>query len=316
MKQKKTIKTYHKLSFLFALSLTFPMIESAHAKDLNIENHYTVPLDSIGVENINGKRYVIHRLEAKETYYQLSRIYGVPVNEIMAANNKKSLRVGDTVRIPRGAAIETRPTLPTAQSNANPNKTTPTKQNQASVLVNPKDITEYKVGKSETLFAISRRFGISVDDIKRMNALTSDNLREGQILKIPNRALPPVEPEIVATPIPEVLEERNPIDDSNFKPNKYGIRETKEKGVGVWINDLENNEQTSLALHKTAPIGTILKITNPMNRSVTFAKVVGKFNDNHETQGAIVILSKSVASSIGILDKRFQVEITYGMPLN
>lgn len=307
MKQKKTIKTYHKLSFLFALGLTFPIMENVQAKDLNIANyHLSAPLDSIGTENINGKRFVIHRLKTKETYYQLSRIYGVHVNEIMAANNKKSLRVGDTVRIPRGAAIETRPSLPAAQ----------TKPDQRPVLVNPNDITEYKVGKSETLYAISRRFGISVGDIKRMNDMTSDSVREGQILKIPNRALPPVEPETVATPIPEILEERNPIDDSNFKPNRYGIRETKEKGVGVWINDLENNDQTSLALHKTAPIGTILKITNPMNRSVTFAKVVGKFNDNHETQGAIVILSKSVASSIGILDKRFQVEITYGMPLN
>src|SRR5690606_41645785 len=117
-------------------------------------------------------------------------------------------------------------------------------------------------------------------------------------------------------PISQQNEETNPIEASAFKPNKSGMRENKEKGVGVWLSDLENDRSTSLALHKPAPIGTILKITNPMNRSVTFAKVVGKFNDNHDTQGAIVILSKSVASSIGILDKRFQVEITYGVPLN
>lgn len=311
MKQKKNFKTYHKLSFLFALGLAFPAVESLQAKELNIENRLTITLDSIGTENIDGKRYVIHRLKTKETYYQLSRIYNTPVNEIMADNNKKNLRVGDTVRIPRGAAIDNRPKLPTPQPTTSSSNTS-----NKPVLVNPNDITEYKVGKSETLYAISRRFGISVDDIKRMNDLTSDSVREGQILKIPNRALPPVEPEIVQLPIEEVLENNNPIDDSSFKPNKYGIRETKEKGVGVWMNDLENNDQISLALHKTAPIGTILKITNPMNRSVTFAKVVGKFSDNHETQGAIVILSKSVASSIGILDKRFQVEITYGMPLN
>jgi LysM repeat protein len=315
MKQNKTIKTYHKLTFLFVFGLAIPTVGTAKSIDLTVNPTLEIPLDSIRTENINGKRFVIHKLTSKETYYQLSRIYGVPVNEIMAANNKKNLRVGDSVRIPRGEAVETRPTLPTATT------TTPTitqnRPNNAPVLINPNEITEYKVGKSETLFAISRRFGISVPDIKRINNLSSDSLREGQILKIPNHALPEEEPEIVAIePILEEIEQNNPIDDSAFKPNKYGIRENKEKGVGVWLSDLENDGSTSLALHKTAPIGTILKITNPMNRSVTFAKVVGKFNDNHDTQGAIVILSKSVASSIGILDKRFQVEITYGVPLN
>jgi len=313
MNQRKTIKTYHKLTFLFVFGLSIPALGNAKPMDLTVNTTLDIRLDSVGTENINGKRYVIHKLAAKETYYQLSRIYGVPVNEIMEANNKKSLRIGDLVRIPRVAAVETRPTLPTSSSN----NTTPTKRNNAPVLINPNDITEYKVGKSETLFAISRRFGISVPDIKRMNNLTSDSLREGQILKIPNHALPVEVPEVVEIqPIQDEIEENNPIDDSAFKPNRYGIRETKEKGVGVWLNDLESDDHTSLALHKSAPIGTILKITNPMNRSVTFAKVVGKFNDNHDTQGAIVILSKSVASSIGILDKRFQVEITYGVPLN
>ena len=90
----------------------------------------------------------------------------------------------------------------------------------------------------------------------------------------------------------------------------------KERGVGLWLSSLADDGQTSLALHKTAPIGTILKIMNPMNQSVTFAKVVGKFGENEDTQGAIVVLSKSVASSIGLIDKKFQVEITYGIPLD
>ncbi|MNY63027.1 hypothetical protein D3C86_1999340 [compost metagenome] len=52
-----------------------------------------------------------------------------------------------------------------------------------------------------------------------------------------------------------------------------------------------------------------------MTRSVTYAKVVGKFNENADTHNAIVVLSKSAAAYIGALDKRFQVEITYGVPL-
>ena len=307
MKHNKTIKSYHKLSFLLALGLGLSTWAPIQAKNM-ATSPLTVAIapDSIGNEIVNGQRYVVHKLAPQETYYQLSRIYGVPVKDIMNTNNKKNLRVGDTVRIPRGK------TTVEEQSAKNP---TPA---QEKVLIDPQDVTEYKVSKSETLYAISRRFGISVEDIKKVNGLTSENLREGQILKVPNHSLPEPEPKIeniIVQELPKEIQEHQTIDDSMFKPNKYGIREKKERGVGVWMESLQGDGQTSLALHKSAPIGTILKITNPMNRSVTFAKVVGKFGDNEDTQDAIVVLSKSVATSIGVLDRKFQVEITYGIPL-
>ena len=304
MKQIKTIKTYQKLTFLLAFGgmICFSNPAQADYKSLEIN---TITIDSIGQEIVNGQRFLIHKLAPKETYYQLNRIYGVPVKDIMAANNKKDLRVGDSVRIPRGAAIVNKPTTVAPQKE--------------TVLISPESITEYKVGKSETLYAISKRFSISIDDIKKINNLTSNSLREGQILRIPNNPLPQptekIEPAIVVQPsLPEIDDEAEPTEETPVKANKYGIREKKERGIGVWLESLGDGE-TSLALHKTAPIGTILKITNPMNRSVTFAKVVGKFGDNQDTHNAIVVLSKSVASSVGALDRRFQIEITYGIPL-
>lgn len=303
MKYNKTIKSYHKLSLILALGLGLSTLAPIQAKDIFTVSLTIVP-DSVGNEVVNGQRYVIHKLTPQETYYQLSRTYGVPVKDIMNSNNKKSLRNGDTVKIPRGSAL----------SQSSEVKKAPVENK--NILINPQDVTEYKVGKSETLYAISKRFGISVDDIKKINGLKTESLREGQLIKIPNHSLP--EPKIetpVVQEIPQEIREHQPIDESLFKPNKYGIRENKERGIGVWMDSLKGDGQTSLALHKSAPIGTILKITNPMNRSVTFAKVVGKFGDNEDTQDAIVVLSKSVATSIGVLDRKFQVEITYGVPL-
>ncbi|MFZ4862946.1 LysM peptidoglycan-binding domain-containing protein [Sphingobacterium sp. Mn56C] len=313
MRSNKTIKSYHKISFFFALSMGLSfgtaLTSPTQARTVSAENRFSVP-DSVGSEIVNGERFVIHKLTPQETYYQLGRIYNVPVKDIMTVNKKKNLKVGDAVRIPRGKAVE--------NVVATPKRDKPS-VDKAKLLLDLQDITEYKVGKSETLFAISRRFGISVEDIKKVNGLTSDALREGQLLKIPNHSLPEPEPEpqpvVQQTTVPEVVEERQPIDDSYFKPNKYGIREKKEKGIGVRMDDLTTDGQTSLALHKFAPVGTILKITNPMNKSVTFAKVVGKFGDNQDTQDAIVVFSKSVATSIGALDRKFLVEITYGVPL-
>lgn len=290
-------------SFFLACFLATPVYSTVNS----ISENPLSALDSVRQEVVNGNRFVVHELKPKETYYQLSRIYGVPVNDIMAANNKKNLRVGDTVRIPRGKAQEVAP-----QNNPS---TTSVAKPQNTVTTAPQQIfTEYKVGKKETLYAISKRFDTSVETIKKANNLTSDKLREGQILKIPENEIPEVEAVVPLEDNPLVIiDEKQPLDLSDFEANKYGIREKKERGIGVWMESLGEGE--SLALHQTAPIGTILKITNPMNNSVTFAKVVGKFADNHETQNAIVVISKSVATQIGLLDRRFQIELHYGAPL-
>jgi len=294
------IKFIRLFSF-FVLGIIFTSTATSIASDNN-RAHGLSP-DSIGNEIINNDRFVIHKLAPQETYYQLSRTYGVPVKDIMQANNKKNLRIGDTVRIPRGKVATIMLTVPETPNTPHKNQSTP--QAEQDIF------TEYIVGKKETLYAISRRFDVSVNAIKQTNNLTSDNLREGQILKIPNNS-----PQEVAetTPEPAVIEEHQSIDLSDFKPNRYGIRERKERGIGTWMESLGDG-QTSLALHKTAPIGTILKITNPMNKSVTFAKVVGKFGDNQDTHDAIVVLSKSVATTLGLLDRRFLIELNYGAPL-
>jgi rare lipoprotein A (peptidoglycan hydrolase) len=69
-----------------------------------------------------------------------------------------------------------------------------------------------------------------------------------------------------------------------------------------------------LALHQTAPIGTVIKITNPMTGKSTFAKVVGKFTQNESSKDAIIVVNKATANLIGALDKRFQVTLIYGVP--
>lgn len=263
-------------------------------------------------EVVDGKSFILHKIVAKETYYQLSRIYGVPVEEIMKANNRKSLRVGDVVRVPAktdNVPAEV-PNIPPSISQ----ERTPASTGGDTASDVP---TEYKVGKSETLFAISRRFDLSVEDIKKFNNLTSDSLREGQILRIPNAPLPQPEPiQPLETPVEAPSVGSVTVNTDAFKPNsRYGIRETSERGVGVWMENLETKNNTNLALHRTAPVGTVLKITNPINNSVTYAKVVGKFADNSETHDAIVVLSKSAASFVGAVDRRFLVEITYGLPL-
>ena len=337
MKKNYVYSTALKLSFMGLLS--GPFFTSAKTNTiLPLEGYHIAAPDSIGTEVINGQVYIIHRIEAKDTYYALSRRYKAAVNDLIAFNNKKNLKPGDTVKVPTGrketatavAPTTTKATEPAAATTGKAPKpvepkgsvttktekvaTVPTVANNSNEV-----LTSYKVGKTETLYAISRRFNTTVEEIKKLNNLTSNSIGEGMLLKIPNTDVTPV----VETPVvnqeveedlPEIEETTNSREHS-FEPSRYGIREKKEKGIAVWMDNMETKEKSNLALHKTAPIGTILKITNPMTKSVTYAKVVGKFNDNADTQDAIVVLSKSAASYIGALDRRFLIEIAYGVPL-
>lgn len=48
--------------------------------------------------------------------------------------------------------------------------------------------TTYRVAAGDTLFAIARRFGMTVDELKAANRLTSNNLSVGQVLQVKSAA--------------------------------------------------------------------------------------------------------------------------------
>src|SRR4051812_30189309 len=65
-------------------------------------NPSAVMKDSIGVETVNGKVFVIHKVDEKETLYALSKRYGTTVDAINQYNPTASagLEVGQILKIP------------------------------------------------------------------------------------------------------------------------------------------------------------------------------------------------------------------------
>ena len=308
MRERLFNKSIKKTLIIFSATFLFAGVSLAQAQSNTASTKTTVK---------NGKTFLEHTVTSKDTYYQLSRIYGVPVKDIMNANNKKNLRVGDAVFIPAKEEVKKEePKKEIAKTNSSNEGDSRTLGNPNGETIQAKILTEYKVGNNETLYSIAKRFSTTVDNIKKLNSLNTDTVREGQTLKIPDGNVVVVQketaPAAINIPIPDNLSK----EEIEFETNRYGIREKKEKGIGIWMENLESGGRSNLALHRTAPVGTILKITNPLTKSVTFAKVVGKFSDTSESRDAIVILSKSAASYIGALDKRFLIEIAYGAPVN
>lgn len=301
MKLLFELNTYKKIVILSISMLSLQQVEARSLASLHLN---AIP-DSVGTEVINGEEFVLFKIEKGDNYYQLSKKYKTTVGQLTQINGNGTLSLGRIVKVPTGR----KPVVKKLSGN--------------NTQLNPRDpqqgFTEYIVGEKETLYAISKRFGITVEDIKKTNNLKNNIISGGMKLMIPNQPLPPERPKLVEPKGIEIITpDSTNVDDkeeNQISTNRYGIREKSERGIGVWIDGLSTQGTSNLALHKSAPVGTILKITNPMTKSVTYAKVVGKFNDNAENQNAIVVLSKSAAASIGALDKRFQVEIAYGLPL-
>ncbi len=255
--------------------------------------------DSIGVENDNGKQVILHKVAPKETYYSIGRLYNVRPKDLIETNKVKTLQPGITLRIPTE-----RPYL------LNTDRTT--------VQENSADLIDYKVGPKETLFAIAKRFNTTIEEIKRINNLKNNSLSIGQIIKVRHggtsiAALPPA-PEIISPVVKQEEPDSATEDQAKIHPNRYGLTERAEQGIAVWITDENLDSNKMLALHKTAPIGTVIKVTNPMNGKSTFAKVVGKYTENETTKDVIIVITKATADLLGALDKRFRVNIDYGVP--
>lgn len=109
-------------------------------------------------EVIDGKKFYKHQVQAGNTLWGLQRMYGVSVDEIMATNPslKDGLREGSQVLIP---------------------------VTQGSIDKIPTET--YKVKKQETLYGLSRKFNLSVDDLIALNPELKDGLKKGQIIKVP-----------------------------------------------------------------------------------------------------------------------------------
>ena len=270
----------------------------------------SIKIDSISVENLNGKKTIVHKVEAKETYYSIGRKYNVTPQSIIQFNSNRTLQIGTILRVP------------TDRLYADASITTASKNSE--IPASRMAVIDYKVGPREYLIAIARKFNTTVEDIKALNNLTSNNLAVGQIIKVPygtaTEIIPPpavrldtprVEPRTSTTQIDSSL---NAGERLKLPPARYGLREVEERGVAIWIADENLDGSKMLALHQTAPIGTIVKITNPMTGKSTFTKVVGKFTQNESTKDAIIVVTKATAEMVGALDRRFQATIVYGVP--
>jgi LysM repeat protein len=76
--------------------------------------------------------------------------------------------------------------IPTAQGNSSPaakdRKAAVTKRSAKGATAGKQK--QYLVKKGDTLFSLSQRFGISVDDLKKINKLSGTTLKAGTTIRV------------------------------------------------------------------------------------------------------------------------------------
>lgn len=123
---------------------------------------------------------ITHIVIARETFFGIARQYNITVADLQAANpNITSLQPGHGLRIP------TKQTTITPTQAPRPRHTPAAPINQTEQVKHPDQIPDtYTVQIGETLFSISRKFGLTVDELKALNPELIDGLKAGKTIRL------------------------------------------------------------------------------------------------------------------------------------
>lgn len=131
---------------------------------INEGQQLTIPQRRV-ISEEKEENYRYHTILPKETLYSVSKTYSLKPEDVVNANpglSVETFQVGKTIRIPFFESYEV--VLPYEQQTAN---------------------IIHKVERGETLYNISKKYGVEVDDIKKLNAMLSNGLKTGMELLVP-----------------------------------------------------------------------------------------------------------------------------------
>lgn len=113
---------------------------------------------------IGGVRYYLHTVEKGQTLFAIAKFYGTDVNEVVIENPDAidGIKPGQVLKIP----IE--------------------KKKVNASTVDTSNYILHKVEQGQTLYAITKHYGVDAEKLRLLNPELKDGLKTGQIIKIPS----------------------------------------------------------------------------------------------------------------------------------
>jgi len=301
------------ISFLFLLFSSFSLFANT---------------DSTGIKNINGKLFILHKVDPGQGLYGVARRYKTTVSEIQKANQGigSSLSVGQIILVPCSdkSGHSSIPKESRAQPKPIPKTKEPVKNDVAEAdIPTDKDPIYHTITKKETLNIIAANHHLTIAQLKAWNPMLVTlvpgakmivGYKERKIVR--DEAKPDKNQKTKPTKIDKSKTAKKPVAETiitDKAPDNAVKKAITESGMGTWVDDGSIKSDISLAMHKTAPAGTIVKVTNPMNGKAKYVKVVGLLPDTEENKDIIIKISKNTADDLGIIDKDFRVKLEYSI---
>ena len=152
------------------------------------------------VPKIDTPAPAFHKVEKGDNLYNISKRYSVSMEDLVKLNpgSETSISLGQEIKLPsnaKGIAQEEISRIETQITFSD------------SVIL-------YTVLPHETMYSISKRFMISVEEISAANDIKNNKIRKGDVIKIPVKKEKVTKVEIRKV---EVIKEKNPDEELSFK---------------------------------------------------------------------------------------------------
>jgi LysM repeat protein len=287
----KKISSFLILLMAFAANVqAFSMVEDTVIVPIRMLH----PTDSIKVTVEGSMKFLHHHVKQGQTLYSISKYYGLDVADIIHYNPTLSsgMQLGQNLKIAIGSHdIKW-------QKNSNSIKW---RMIEVVYIVKPKD-TVYKIAKTY--------FKMPVEVFRELNNLKDDALEIGAKVIVGWIDIDGLSQKAgVRAWLPIALYPNYKQFRMAYITSKEGKKEINEKGPATWNKN--SHGDNLYALHKDAPIGTILKITNPLNNRTLYVKIVGKLQTAGYGYETILVLSPAAAKALAGVNRNFRVNITY-----
>ena len=134
---------------------------------LVIGQQLKIPVEGSSAPPVSN--YQTYIVQSGDTLYKIALEFGMTVDELIEVNEleNNNLVVGQVLRVKK----QSLPDIPIGS------------ECYGTGYVEPTFVT-YTVKSGDNLYAIARKYNTSVENLKLLNGLTSDNLSIGQVLKI------------------------------------------------------------------------------------------------------------------------------------
>ncbi|MDZ7606373.1 MAG: LysM peptidoglycan-binding domain-containing protein [Cyclobacteriaceae bacterium] len=278
----------------------------------NLKLGQTLLIPMANEQAANGSK--THVVKQSETLFSISRQYNASVADIRKWNSLTD----DNLSVGQKLVIKTSGT-----------ETTRVTQSETGLTVSPaaSGRTTHRVAASQTLYSISRMYNVSTEDIIAWNTLDGSSLGIGQTLivsapsttgtqtqqtnssMLPPASAPTTTKDSPASPSNEVITSK-PLPAETTEEIEEAGEKIIQKGMAELVKDPTDTKKY-LALHREAPIGTIMQVRNEMNNQTVFVRIVGSIPPTGDNSKVMLQISKKAFDRLGAVDSRFPVEVSY-----